>query len=272
MSANSELHRVNERTWMRGFRTMVQKENISWWSTRQWWLVGSLSLGLTVAITLVAMKVMPSLLAAAGATDAMSVTYRLQMGLQWFFEMDGLVLTIGMIILCHDLIVSEKQNGLAEWLLTKPLQRRSYLLAKMSASLVATLVLMIAVPSAAAYGVISLSSGELFPVQPFLASVAVMVLHTIFYLTLMLLLGTICNSRMAVLAIGIAILMGGNFVLFVFQPIAYVGPWVLLKLSTLISSNVAIPSNLLWSSIIATGIWCLLFTLTSLIKFERTEL
>ena len=62
-----------------------------------------------------------------------------------FFSLGGgLVIAIGVIILSQDLIIDEKQTGLAEWLLSKPVQRKAYVLAKLCASLVAVLMLLIA--------------------------------------------------------------------------------------------------------------------------------
>src|SRR5512137_2756750 len=160
MDANLQLKRVKEWAWMRGFANLYQKESRAWWTTKRWWINGLLWTVLVAGLAAVWVFIMPSLYTAAGSTTLTDVGGPLVMGLKMFFTAGGgMVITIGTIILCQDLIIGEKQTGLTEWLLANPVQRKAYILAKLCASLVAVLMLLIVLPGAAVYGVLSLATG-----------------------------------------------------------------------------------------------------------------
>ena len=138
------------------------------------------------------------------------VAYILSMGLSVFFEFGGPMLAIGTVVLAQDLIIGEKQSGVAEWLLSKPVTRRAYVLAKVVANAPPLLVLLVGLPSALVYGMLSLRIGALYPLVPFLSAVGIMTIHTLFYLTLTLMLGTIFNNRGPILGIALASVLGGG--------------------------------------------------------------
>jgi ABC-2 type transport system permease protein len=194
-----------------------------------------------------------------------------KMGLKTFFDMGALAITIGAIILCQDLIIGEKQTGLTEYLLANPVQRKAYVLAKLCASLVAVLLLLVALPGAAAYVVISLGTGEPIPLQPFLAGMGIMVIHSLFYLTLSIMLGTFFNARSPILGIPLGILFIGYMLSGLLKPLWYIGPWMLTRYAEAIAGNLPVPLGLVWPPLLATALWCAVFTCAALIKLERTE-
>ena len=169
MDANLELKRIKEWAWMRGFANLYHKESRAWWSTKRWWINGLLWTVLVAGWVAVWVFIMPSLYAAAGSTVLTDLGGPLAMGLKMLFTVGGgMIIAIGLIVLCQDLIIGEKQTGLTEWLLANPVQRKAYVLAKLCASLVAILLLLIALPGAAAYAVLSLGTGAPLALQPFL--------------------------------------------------------------------------------------------------------
>jgi ABC-type transport system involved in multi-copper enzyme maturation permease subunit len=272
MDANGELKRVKEWAWLRGFANLYKKESRAWWSTRRWWINGLLWTGLIVGLVALWFFFMPALYAAAGNTTLTDVGGPLVMGLKMFFNVGGgMVIAFGLIILCQDLIIGEKQTGLTEWLLANPVQRKAYVLAKLCATLVAVLLLLVVLPGAAVYGVLSLGTGAPLPLQPFLAGMGILVLHSLFYLTLTLMLGTFFGSRSAVLGIPLGILLVGLLLSGMLKPLLYVSPWLLPQFAEAVAGGVPVPPGLLWPPLIATTLWCAVFTCAALIKFERTE-
>ena len=273
MDANGELKRVKEWAWMRGFANLYKRESRAWWSTRRWWINGLLWTGLVAGLVAAWVFVMPSLFAAAGNTTLADVGGPLVMGLKMFFSVGGgMAIAIGLIVLCQDLIIGEKQTGLTEWLLANPVQRKAYVLAKLCASLVAVLLLLIVLPGAAAYGVLSLGNGGPLPLLPFLAGMGILALHCLFYLTLTLMLGTFLSSRSAVMGLPLGILLTGLFLSGMLKPLLYVSPWLLPQFAEAIAGGVPVPVGLLWPPLLTTALWCLVFTCAAIIKFERTEL
>ncbi len=273
MDANLELKRVREWAWIRGFANLYHKESQAWWSTRRWWINGLL--WSVVAVGCVALNIffLPAAGAAAGDTTLVEQMGGLvKMGLMGFFESGAMLITIGLVILCQDLIVGEKQSGLTEWLLSNPVQRKAYVLAKLCASLAAVLVLLVALPGTVAYIVISIGAGELVPIQPYLAGMGILILHSLFYLTLTLMLGVFFGSRSLILGISLGFFFIGMFFPSMLKPLMYVSPWMLPKISSAVAASQMIPPGMLWPPLLATALWCVVFTCAAIFKFERTEL
>ena len=272
MSANTELNRVKEWAWMRGFANLYQKESQAWWSTKRWWINGLLWLGLVAGMLVAMLFIVPPFFAALGQTTMVADNGGMvKMGLHTFYTVGTLAITIGVIVLCQDLIIGEKQTGLTEYLLANPVQRKAYVLAKLCASLVAVLLLLVALPGAAAYVVISLGAGGPLPLLPYLAGIGLLVLHSLFYLTLTIMLGVFFSSRSPILGIPFGILFIGMFFGFL-KPLMYIGPSMLTGYAEVIAGSVPLPPGLLWPPLLATALWCVVFTCAAIIKFERTEL
>jgi ABC-type transport system involved in multi-copper enzyme maturation permease subunit len=272
MDAKNELKHVKEWAWMRGFTALYDKESLAWWSTHRWWINGLLWPGLVVGIMAIFMFLFPAMLAANGQTTVVADNGGLvKMGLKAFFDLGTMAITVGTIILCQDMIIGEKQTGMTEYLLANPVQRKAYVLAKLCASLVAVLLLLVALPGAAAYAVISLGVGGPIPLQPFLAGMGILGLHSLFYLTMTLMLGVFFNSRSPILGIPLGIFFIGWILAGMLKPLMYIGPWMLRGYAEAIAGSLPLPPGLLWPPLLATVLWCAVFTFAALIKFERME-
>lgn len=275
MASNLELQRVNEWNGLRGFANLFHKENLAWWGTRRWWIHALLWMGMLGGLVSMVLFMLPPV---AEATNDPNVTaaggaiaFGLEMGRAVFFELGTMALAIGVIVLCQDLIVDEKQSGLTEWLLAKPVTRRAYVLAKLAASALAVLVLLVALPSLEAYLLLSARIGSFFPPLPFLGGVGIMIVHTLFYLTLTLMLGAFFNSRPPILGIALGVLLGGNLLAGFLKSFLSVTPWGLGKLASLAAGSQPLPPTLLFPPLIASALWSLVFVFIAVVKFERTE-
>lgn len=275
MAANLELERVKERSGLRGFSNLFRKENRAWWGTRRWWINALLWTGLLGGLTAImlfapneeANQATEAEIAQAGGL----IGYILLVGLNVFFEFGVPVLAIGTVILAQDLIIGEKQSGVAEWLLSKPVTRRAYVLAKLAANALGVFPLLVGLPSVVAYGMLSLRMGAPFPVAPFLSAVGIMTVHTLFYLTLTLMLGTIFNNRGPILGIALASVLGGGMLGGFINPLFYVTPWMLPKVAWLTATGQAIPADMGIASLVATALWSVVFIFVAFAKFEKME-
>jgi ABC-type transport system involved in multi-copper enzyme maturation permease subunit len=271
MDANLELKRIKEWAWMRGFSNLYQKESRAWWTTKRWWINALLWQVLTALCVLLMAFILPALSAASGnMTMVEQMGGVVKMGTQGFFEVAAMAITIGLVVLCQDLVIGEKQSGLTEWLLANPVQRKAYVMAKLCATVLAILLLLVILPGITAYALTSLGAGGPLPLQPYLAGMGIFILHSLFYITLTLMLGVLCGSRSAILGISIGIFLFGLLFAGFLQPLLYVSPWMLPKFASAIAAGQMGP-GLLWPSIIATMLWCVVFTCAAMIKFERTE-
>lgn len=274
MGANLEFQPVNEWDALRGFANLFRKEARAWWGTRRW-LINLLLWPVLMCGLLANMLFVPTVanlateaeIASAGSLTA----YIVLMGLNVFFEFGTTLLGIGCVVSFQDAILSERQNGVAEWLLAKPVARRSYVLAKVAANALPVLLLMAGLPAVIGYGLLSLRAGGWFPVLPFLAGVGIMSVHAFFYLTLTLMLGTVFNNRGPILGIALGSVLGGSLLGSLLKPLLYIMPWMLPKVASLAASGQAVPPEVGIAPLVATLLWSLVFILVALAKFERTE-
>lgn len=276
MSASAELQKVNEWEGLRGFGNLFHKENKAWWGARRWWinaLLWSALLGGLTAITLFGPNGEGNQATQAEISQAGGVLAdTLAIGLSIFFEFGGSMLAIGTIIVAQDLIIAEKQSGVVEWLLSKPVARRAYIAAKVGANAIPLLVLLVGLPSALVYGLLSLRMDGPYPVLPFLSAVGITAVHIIFYLTLTLMLGTIFSQRAPILGIAMASILGGGLLGGFFMPLFYVTPWMLPKVAWWTATSQAIPAGLVTASLAATALWSVVFITVALVRFESMEL
>lgn len=274
MAANLELQRLNEWDGLRGFNNLFLKESRAWLGTRRWWInallwpvmMGALVANMVFIPTFVNMANPEEVANAGGAT-----LYAVSLGLSVFFEFGIQVVGIGIIVLCQDLIVDEKQNGVMEWILAKPVARPAYLLAKLFANMVFILLFLVGLPSLLAYGLLSLRMGTPFPWLPFGVGVGIMSLHSLFYLTLTVMLGTFFSSRPPILGLALGVLLGGGLFAGLAKSLLYITPWSLSKMAALVASSQPVPYELLLYPLAATAIWCVVFAMMALANFKRTE-
>jgi ABC-2 type transport system permease protein len=209
----------------------------------------------------------PEEIARAGGETA----YVILTGLSAFFEFGAMAVALGAIILCQDLVIEEKNNGVIEWLLSKPVARRAYLLSKLMVNLIYCILFLIFIPAVITYGLFSLRLGSPFPVLPFLSGVGIMILHMTFYIALTLLLGVFFSSRAPVLGISLALVLGGNLIASLIKPLLNVSPFILAKSASLVAGSQPVPAELIWSPVLSTGLWIIIFIASSLFKFEHAE-
>ena len=275
MTANNGLQRVNELTVMRGFRNMLWKESQAWWGTRRWWINAILWTGMLSGLAAVMLFVFPPLAEASGdpsvAAMGGALAIAMEMGRSVFFEFGAMAIAIGVIILNQDAIVGEKQSGLTEWLLAKPVSRRAYILAKLVAGLTGILVLLVLLPAFVTYGLFCLRLGQAFPLVAFLHGTGILAVHSTFYLCLTLMLGAIFSSRAPIMGIAVGMLLGGNLLASLVKPLMFFTPWVMGKISSLVVGGQPIPDGLLWLPLATALLWSVAFIWLTLRRFEKTD-
>ena|SRR5215211_290850 len=260
---NQELQAVNEPGWRRGFANLLGNENRLWWGTRKWlihlllWLI-----------------VLNGLVLLIGLTDGQETNNPVPIYetlIQVFFQVGAFATGIGVITAAQGAIVREKQLGTAAWILSKPVSRSAFVLAKFVAHAVSFLTLATLVPSAIFYGQSLLFAGRAPELAQFLAGVGIAVLHTLFYLALTLMLGALFDTRGPIGGIAMGVLFAG-FLLPNLLPQAAVlaFPWMLKDLTVGLVLGSALPA--VWPiPVIATALWTALFIGVALWRFGREE-
>ena len=224
MSARSEFEPVTDTGWRLGLRTLLRKENDAWWGTRRWWtqaLIWLLGINGLVAFVVFALPVM-----VVGIQGELPDDFDpLVIGAQTFFQLGTLGLAVGVVVLAQGAVQEEIESGTAAWVLSKPVSRTAFVLAKLTGHALGILTLLVGLQSAVAYALLSLRTGAWLPPGPYAVAMLGLALHTLFYLALTVLLGVWLPSRGAVLGVSLGLLLGGSILAGLVPPVALVPPW-----------------------------------------------
>lgn len=216
MSGNDAFVMVNEHGWRRGLANLMANEFGRWWKSSLW-LVQSL----------IWVGIVGFLLAGIiwGGGDR---AFDPAEGVMIYSLFGGIFPVIAIVIIMQDVLVGEKQEGTAAWILSKPVSRPAFILAKLAANTVGMLVTMVLFPGIAAFTLISIGSGQMLNPVNFLAGMGILAVIQFFFLTLVLMLGTLFNSRGPVIGLGLALAFGQQYLIGLApQVLQYILPWYL---------------------------------------------
>jgi ABC-2 type transport system permease protein len=124
-------------------------------------------------------------------------------------------------------VVGEKRSGTAAWVLSKPVSRASFIVAKLIANSTGIVVTLVLAQGVIAYLISTLMLGFPLSVPGFLAGLGVHFVNILFYLTLTLMLGTIFEHTGPVIGISITFLFAQNIAMSFVPVLARYVPWTL---------------------------------------------
>lgn len=265
MTALSELQLIESNSPWRGFPILLEKELRTWWGKRRWLLMGLVWLLVINGLLALVLFLLPQTL----ESDGLSPTgdNLLSSGLQAFFGLGSMAAAVGVIVLAQDSIIGETQGGTIDWLLAQPVTRRAVILAKLVAHAWGAFVILLVLQGVVAY--IQLSFVGELAFLPFIKGLAIMAIHTLFYLGLVFFLNVFSQNRGLVLGVSLASLLGGQFLLNL-KATFYVTPWGLSNVAVAAATGQSLPLELFIPVLVTAG-WCLFFILASFWRFERLE-
>jgi ABC-2 type transport system permease protein len=94
---------------------------------------------------------------------------RWTMGITIFFAVGGIALAIGAVIMGQEEVLDEKQSGTAAWILSKPVSRTAFIMAKIAANAIGILIILILLGRAGVYPALDLAGQPLSRRSGFLA-------------------------------------------------------------------------------------------------------
>ncbi len=264
MSSSRSLQMVNEPPWRSGFLNMLRKENGLWWGTRKWWTQCLIWFLILNGIVVLLLWIVP--------TVEMEDAPRAVEVLDVFIQFLAVFGVFGVMILIQSAIVGEKKSGTAAWIMSNPISRGAFILAKLIANGVATLAIIVVFQGLIAYIQFSLHGDIVLRPMDYMASLGLQALHMVFYLTLALMLGTFFNSRGPVIGISIAIFIAQDLIS---QFIAMKLPWFptvipmrLVEMASAVAKGGALSS---YTPVVTTSLMSVLFILLALWRFRREE-
>src|SRR5512136_3004742 len=126
-----------ERGWRIGLASMLSKELAAWWRTRRGWVQCLVALIVLNGLLALNLRGNTGPNAVENATLSLMVTA-------------ALCVPVAVVSRAQDSILGEKHSGTAAWVLSKPLRRPSYLLAKVIANGLGLFVAWVALPGVVA--------------------------------------------------------------------------------------------------------------------------
>jgi ABC-2 type transport system permease protein len=262
MSGNSAFERVSERGWQRGLGNLLSNELARWWKTRMWWiqcLIWGGIVGFLLGSVIVQAPEMPIV--------EMVMIYSI---------FGGLFPAVAVVIIMQDVLVGEKQEGTAAWVLSKPVSRAAFILSRFFAHALGVLATMVLFPSLVAYLLFTFAAGLTLEAGGFIAGLGVLFLTLLYFLSLTLMLGALFQGRGPVIGIALGVVFGQQFLLGMVPFLKYILPWTLVIALTPDEAAV-VPSLLLgqvpwsWIPVVAVAAQIPIFVWIALRRFEREE-
>ncbi len=286
MASNSEFIPRGYSRWLGGFTNLWGKENRRWWGTRYWlvqliiWVI--IVNGITFAVYQLPVEEMyeseptgpGETSTTAQAEIELMTRYPELIALIPFMRLAGLGMVIGVLVIAQGAIIGEKQSGTAAWVLSKPVSRTGFVLSKLAGFGLGIFGVMCLLEGAILYIQIWLTTGVQIPMLCYAGMLGLVFLDLFFYLALSIMLGTIFNSRGAL--IGIPLILVFSYMIIPNIPTWLISlmPWNLLddlsypSLALSLIKRQPLPTVI---PIIATVIWCLLFIVIAIWRFNREE-
>ncbi|MGE5124550.1 MAG: ABC transporter permease [Acidobacteriaceae bacterium] len=212
MASNAILYPTKNHPWLNGFGNIFSEVSHKWWGTRYWiiqviiWM--AIINGLLAVTVLSKPKVDPTQPPPTAADMAAMKSTIADVALQIFLNFSGLFAGVGVVVLAHDALIGEKRSGTAAWVLSKPLSRTAFILAKMGADAIGILVTFVIVQGVIAYFLIKIGLGISLPITSCLAAEGLVAMVLLFFLSLTYLLGAMSNARGLVLGLPMVLIFG----------------------------------------------------------------
>ncbi|MGI2335202.1 MAG: ABC transporter permease [Dehalogenimonas sp.] len=210
----AELEPVTAKGWRMGFANVLQREMERVWNIKTL-LVHSLVWMVLINMILALVIELES---DSGMVTTSFITYVL---------LSGVLVPMGAAVITAGALIGEKITGTAAWILSKPVSRSGFVIAKFIALSSSILVTAVVLQGVIAYAQLSLAQQMFIPVGAFLGAFFTIVLAVIFYISLSLMLGTMFNSRVPVMGIPLALILIQIFLLSALENIAEWLPYIL---------------------------------------------
>ncbi len=258
---DSELDRVGPSR-LAGLPNLLGKELGLWLGTSRWWRH---CLGWVILIN-GSVALLPLVMSRAGLhSDPYAAA------LEAHFSMSGLALTIAAIVMMQDAMISERERGTMAWLLSHPIARLSVVVSKLvggACGLIATGVL---VPALVTYGQMSWVVGQQPPAGFYGLAVGLLALQVLFYVSFMLLLGTLLHSRVAAIGVALIFVFAGGALPAVAPWLSLLLPWQLDRVALVLVLERGLPSLLLWP-VAAAAAWSVVLAVLAAVRFQSLEI
>ena len=271
---SSQFQMVDERGWRRGMGNLLSGELSSWFRSTRWlkqiliWLV---IINLILFFTVIGLNVATKEALAAGEPLPEVETPML------YGVFGGMFVAFGVMVAMQRVIVGEKRDGTAAWVLSKPVTRTAFVVSRLVGNTLGILLTAVLVPGAVAYLTIGMLTplGWLPPLD-YLAGMAVISLSAFFWLTLTLMMGTFFEKSGGVIAIPMGLYFAMWMLPSVLTPLMYITPVILTvgpdnDLKGVSTALMLGESPFSWIPVISAVIFSAIFITVAIRRFNSQE-
>jgi ABC-2 type transport system permease protein len=262
MEHEPSMHEVSRAGLLCGFGNKLREENGRWWNTRKWLVQSAFWLLLINGVSLAALFQLRQ--------DTATFSWGEIVGV--FTGLMGWMAAFGVIILTQSDVVEEKQSGTAEWVLSAPLSRVSFVLSKVFVNLAWLLVIVVLLQGVVFALAMELLNVGTIPWPGLLLGLGLQGLGLVFWLCLSIMLGTLFRSRSPVIGVPLVFLFLQRLVPTLFgslsASVSLVLPERLPEYSTNAFLGSPVPSLLPVVAVIAASIF---FVVLAILRFSREE-
>ncbi len=266
---NSQFQMIKERGWKRGLGNLLRGEFSSWFKSSRWWK--HLVMWFSIINVMMAIMIYASDRAAQDGGSGPPI-------LMMYGIFGGMFVAFGVMIIMQRVIIGEKRDGTAAWVLSKPVTRTAFVVSRLVVNSIAILLTSVVVPGVIFYVTLGALSdiGWLSPLG-FLVALVMVVIHTFFWIALVLMMGTLFESSSGVIAVPMALYfvlwMGSGMI----PGLIYVSPLLLTfspdpeQMNSLATSFMLGEPVFSWLPLISTVVLCAVFVVVAIRRFNRQE-
>jgi ABC-2 type transport system permease protein len=260
---------MRETGWRRGLGNLLKGEYSAWFKSSRWWK--HLLMWFAIVNVMMGIMIIASAEAAKDGNDGPPLLFM-------YGIFGGMFVAFGVMIIMQRVLVREKQQGTAAWVLSKPVTRTAFVVSRLVVNAIAILLTAVIVPGAVLYLSLGLFSdiGWLSPFG-YAAGLLMFVLHTFYWIALALMMGTLLESSAGV--IGVPMIL---YFVFWYGPslipaLTYLSPIMLTfspapdQMSALSVAFMTGEPVFSWLPLGSTVVSCVLFIAVAIRRFNRQE-
>jgi ABC-2 type transport system permease protein len=248
---------------------LLHGEYSAWFKSSRWWK--HLILWFAIINVMMVIMIIATAKAAAGGDEGPPILFM-------YGIFGGMFVAFGVMIIMQRVLVGEKQAGTAAWVLSKPVTRTAFVVSRLAVNALAILLTSVIVPGVVLYITLGLFSdiGWLSPFG-FAAGLVMVMIHTFYWIALVLMLGTLTESSAAVMAVPMIL-----YFVFWYGPglipaLVYISPLLLTfspapeQMSALSVAFMSGEPVFSWLPLISTVVSCVIFIAVAIRRFNRQE-
>ena len=201
-----------------------------------------------------------------GATPTVQMSYEI------LIQLFSSAYPIGVIVMVHGAIVSEKENGVTAWVLSSPVSRLSLILSKLGANLIYIISIALVFQSLVSQQLIQHYTGEIINVTQYYLGILQVALYMTYWIVFTTMLSVVFNKQGTVMGAAFLALffqdLIAKFVAMVLPFFPRLMPSALLNsiVSTMYGGAASLEANLV------VVVWIIAFILVAYQRFEGEEL